>query len=416
MTKGFLPSSAWSRQKTPLPIFAECGACGLHKHCTTPFMPVAGRGRRRVLFVAEGPGEVEDREGQPLLGNSGGELSRLLAEDGVFLQRDAWITNSIICRSFDHTGNLTPTTEQINYCRPNLARTIAELQPDVIIPLGKPAMQSLLPLIWKDVGGLEAMKQWAGWQIPSQKANCWVCPTYHPSFLLHEKEGQAAELHVRQHLRAAFQLKGKPWPTGKPNYASHVAIESDPRLAGLAIQEFITAGRPVAFDLETTCLKPDGPHARILCCSVSDGMKSLAYPWCAETAAATKELVQSALPKVGANCKFEERWCRKFLRTRVCNWFFDTVVGQHWLDCRHGICALKFQAFVRFGAEDWDYLLKSSISAKGDDLGGNQPNTLDEEDPETLQTYCAIDSLMEIMVAREQAREGNIPWPGGPLA
>jgi len=175
--KGFFSKTDFSHVKAPASLIPRCGACQLYLHCDSPKMPVSGKGKRKILICGEGPGANEDEQGIQFIGESGQLLERTLAKFDVDMRRDCWITNSIICRS--HTKddkNRTPTPKEIDYCRPNLIKTITELKPDVIIPLGGSAVKSLLGWLWKeDVGPIS---RWDGWAIPSQKINAWVC---HPA-------------------------------------------------------------------------------------------------------------------------------------------------------------------------------------------------------------------------------------------
>src|SRR5262249_22692731 len=132
-------------------------------------------------------------------------------------------------------------------------------------------------------------------------------------------------------------------------------------------------GLPLAFDYETTTLKPDGPHARILCCALSEGTTAIGYPWTGAAVRATRELLlDTEVPKIAANLAFEERWSRRFLGLAVRGWEWDTVIAAHWLNCHRGVSSLKFQTFVRFGVADYDARVEPFRSAG--DGSGNSPN------------------------------------------
>lgn len=401
--QGFFTPSAWT-QKESLSLVPACGQCGLYQHCKSPKMPVTGEGRRRVLIVAEAPGENEDKRGIQLVGNTGMNLVRILNNIGVNMRRDCWLTNALICRPKDEKGsNRKPTTEELGFCRPNLIKTLNKLKPDVVITLGGPATASIMPLAWKQ-GEVEEITRWVGWRIPCQKLNTWICPTYHPSYLLHEKN-PAAELHVARHLKAAFRLKDKPWPDGPPDYDHRVEVIMNSDTAADYISAIMLQGEPIAFDFETTTLKPDSKHAEIICCSVSNGGTTIACPWHGRAVEATKNLIQSDVPKIVANLRFEQRWCRKKLGCEVRNWHWDTVLGAHWRDCRRGIASLKFQAFVLLGTPDYDSHLDAYKESK--DGNCNLPNRLKEVEPAVLMRYCGMDALLEVLVAQKQM-EGMI--------
>lgn len=394
---GFFHDSTWQAQQEPQLLLPECEKCKLYRSCQSPFMKVSGHGRKKVLLVAEAPGENEDRKGTQLVGAAGMELVRILRNINVDMRRDCWLTNALICRPTDSGGhNREPLNPEINYCRPNLVKTLKELKPNVVIPLGKVAIKSLIPLAWK-VGEVKTMGQWAGWDIPSLRLNTWICPTYHPSYLLRSKSS-AVELLMTRQLRNAFTHHNRPWDDGKFDWESRVRVVIDPTDAAKQIESLTARNVPLAFDYETTTLKPDGPNAAILCCSVSDGEVAVAYPWAGAAIKATQALIRSSVPKIAANCPFEERWTWKQFGHGVRNWYWDTVLGARWLNCQYGVCSLKFQAFVLFGVEDYDAKIEPYRKGKG----GNGVNRLREVELSALLRYCGSDSLLEVMVAREQ--------------
>lgn len=402
MSKGFFPNSVWSRQKEPLSLVPLCGQCGLWQHCKSGKMPVTGQGKRRILIVAEAPGKNEDDRGIQLCGNAGGELIRLLHKVGIHMRRDCWLDNALRCFPKDTDGkNRTPTNDEIAFCRPNLSKSLFDLQPDIVIPLGETALRSLIPLIWKE-GEVSDMGTWAGWQIPSQEINAWVCPTYHPSYLLHKDDDDrppnpVAEKLVTQHLRAAEKLKGKPYPNGVPDDKSKVKLIYNAEEAAKEIRLYMAFNNPLAFDYETTTLKPDGPHSRILCCGISDGTTAFAFPWEGTAIEQMKIFLRSNVRKIGANIKFEDRWTRRILKIITKNWWWDVVLGAHWQDCRHGTSSVKFQSFVQLGARDYDSHVDEFKKSKGGN--SNTPNRMHKLEISDLLTYCGLDALYEAKLA-----------------
>src|ERR1700744_4717739 len=171
----------------PLPTLPKCGQCGLYKRCKSPKMRPTGRGVLKVLFVGEAPGEKEDEKGVQFVGKAGQLLRSVMDELKVELD-DCWKTNAVICRP---PGNAMDAL-YIESCRANLFNTINELQPNVIIPMGHSAVSGLLPMEWtEEIGQVE---RWVGWTIPSTLFNAWVCPTYHPSFILRLNDDKVARM------------------------------------------------------------------------------------------------------------------------------------------------------------------------------------------------------------------------------
>jgi len=234
--------------------------------------------------------------------------------------------------------------------------------------------------------------------------NCWVAPTYHPSYVnrsLDDKaEGPVIKLWFEKHLEAAVKLRNRPW-NKIPDYANEVEIIMNSDNAFSTIRDVTKAKKPFAFDYETNKLKPDSDDAEIVCCSISTGDKTFAFPWVGEAISAMKELLKSDIPKIGYNTKFEDRWTRKEFGFPVENWVWDGMLSAHHLDNRREITSCKFQAFVRLGMDDWGYKIKPYLQSTGND-GLNTIHQLDSRD---LLLYCGLDSLLEYKIAFLQRKE-----------
>lgn len=377
-----------------------CGLCGLWKGCKSPKMKVAGQGRRGILVVGEAPGQTEDDQGKPFIGKAGQLLQRYLRAVGVDLFKDCWVANAARCRPKD---NILPE-KAIGHCRPFTVNDINELKPTAIILLGGSAIRSVIGWLWRESVG--EVGRWVGWKIPAQRVNAWLCPTWHPSYLARQegkRDYPLLEMLFIRHLKAAVQAadRGSPWET-VPDYATQVQTTMDPDFAAHTIRCLMAEGTPLfSFDFETDRIKPDHPDARIICCAVSNGDKTLAYPWHGAAITATKELLESSIPKLGYNQKFEIRWSRRF-GIRVRNWVWDGMLGAHVLDNRSGVTGLEFQAFALLGQEPWDQAVEPYIRSKG---GGNSANRLAEAPLEQVLKYCGLDALLEYHVTRKQMKQ-----------
>lgn len=369
-------------------------------------MPVSGQGKRKILIVGEAPGAEEDRKGIQFVGKTGQHLRDVLRQFNIDMRVDCYITNTLICRP---PKNDTPTDDQIDYCLPNLRKTIDDLKPVVIIPLGAAAVKAVLSLAYKpDPGGVT---EWAGWKIPCQKWNCWICPTYHPSFVVRaeDERNPVPSLFFERHLEQASRLTSRPWKH-VPNYSDQVERFYEPLRAAKVIRQMIRAGGVLAWDLETDRLKPDHSDARIVSCSVCwNGKKTIAYPFRGEAIAATREMVRSDLPKIGAINKFEDRWSRAILKTPVRNWWWDCCVGQHLCDNRRGITSVKFQAFARLGLSAYNEHINPFLESE--EKGSNSPNRIDDIDLDELLLYNGLDSLVEFKIGMSQMKEIGYPLP-----
>lgn len=395
----FFEASNFTAKPENVSTLAKCGACQLFKSCESPKIGVSGKGRLGILVVGGSPSEEEDLKGEHFAGVAGQLLREVFKKNGLDFDRDCWKTNAIICRP---ELDRPPTSHEVDYCRPNISKLIQDLQPTVIIPLGSAAVRSVVAPMWKeDVGKLEA---WLGWNIPSQRYNAWVCPTYLPASVLEareEREGAVVRLWFERHIAAAIAHDSRPWDV-VPNYKKSITVVYDPAVAAEMIQGATDRGDTVAFDYETNRLKPDHPKAEIVCCSVCwRGKETIAFPWVGDVIPAMRNLLASDCPKIGWNKKFEERWTRRILGINVNNWTWDGMLSAHHLDCREGITSAKFQGLVRLGQEDWSGDIKPYLgSATPDGF-----NRIREVDLRKLLIYCGIDSLVEFKVATQQRKE-----------
>jgi uracil-DNA glycosylase family 4 len=389
--EGFFSGLELPTVREPPSLVARCGACGLYKNCHSPKMVVSGKGRRKIMLIGEAPGEQEDERGRQFVGDSGQKLRAVLRKVGLDPDNDCWFHNSLSCRP---PKNRTPSDAEIEYCRPLVLKAINELQPNVIVLLGGSPARSVIGHLWReDVGGISTL---AGWRIPGRKPNAWICPTYHPAYLLRMND-PVLELDFEEHLRAAAAFVAPPW-RNPPDWRKRVQIIHDPEEARKHLVMFIAFGRPVSFDYETDRLKPDHPDAHIVCASVSDGDTTIAFPWAGAAVDEMKILLQSKIPKYGFNAKFETRWTRRILRVDVKNWAWDGMLAAHILDNRARITSLKFQLFVNFGQEDYASHIKPYLEG----MGGSGRNRINEVPLDDLLLYCGIDSYGEHRLAQLQ--------------
>ncbi len=117
----------------------SCLLCGL---CETRNQPVFGSGNKNAdwVFIGEAPGQSEDQQGLPFVGNAGQLLTETLRAIG--LERDqVFISNIVKCRPPD---NREPKAHEIETCKPYLLRQLALIQPKIIVILGHVAAQALL--------------------------------------------------------------------------------------------------------------------------------------------------------------------------------------------------------------------------------------------------------------------------------
>jgi uracil-DNA glycosylase len=125
-----------------------------------------------LMFVGEGPGFHEDKQGIPFVGAAGQLLNTMLEEVGI-RREDVYIANVIKCRP---PGNRDPLPDEIEACRPWLEEQLRSIGPAVLVTLGNFATRFVLdrPVSISRVRGERFVVD-----------GRTVIPTFHPAAILH---------------------------------------------------------------------------------------------------------------------------------------------------------------------------------------------------------------------------------------
>jgi uracil-DNA glycosylase len=104
----------------------------------------------KILLVGQAPGDKEPALGRPFAWTAGKQLFKWFATLGVdeptFRQR---VYMAATCRCFPGKnpkgGDRVPSDFEVEQCRPWLEREIELLKPELIIPIGRLAIEQFLP-------------------------------------------------------------------------------------------------------------------------------------------------------------------------------------------------------------------------------------------------------------------------------
>ena len=168
---------------------ASCTACRLSEQRTQAVFADGSPGAD-IMFIGEGPGYYEDREGLPFVGKAGMLLNRLLGDVGL-KRRDVYIANVVKCRP---PGNRDPRPDEIEACKHFLVEQIRLVDPVVVMTMGNFATKLLL----KTATGITRTR---GTVFP-----WWgrvVIPTFHPAAAL--RSGPAMADTIRGDLELAVR-------------------------------------------------------------------------------------------------------------------------------------------------------------------------------------------------------------------
>lgn len=149
-----------------------CTKCELYKG-RTKAVPGEGPTHAEIMFIGEGPGASEDKQGRPFVGASGKFLDELLAQAGV-TRSDVFITNVVKCRP---PGNRDPQPIEVETCTTNyLDNQIKIVNPSIIVTLGRHSMNKFIPDA--KITQIHGQMQKVGKRF--------VIPMFHPAAALHQ--------------------------------------------------------------------------------------------------------------------------------------------------------------------------------------------------------------------------------------
>ena len=174
---------------------STCTRCRLAKGRT---QVVFGQGSPTadLMFVGEGPGFHEDRQGLPFVGPSGQLLNRLLGEIGL-RREDVYVSNVVMCRP---PGNRDPQPDEIEACSGWMQATLRLVDPKVIVTLGNFASRTL-------IGTTTGITRLRGRTYEFEDRV--LLPTFHPSAALRADTSGRTENRTLNGMREDFQLLAK---------------------------------------------------------------------------------------------------------------------------------------------------------------------------------------------------------------
>jgi DNA polymerase len=182
----------------------DCRKCKLCAGRTNTVFGV-GDANARLVFVGEGPGFDEDRQGIPFVGKAGHLLTRMIGAMGL-TREEVYICNVVKCRPPD---NRTPEAEEMLACSPYLFEQLRVIDPEVIVALGAPAAKTLLDSTMP-IGRLRGRFHDYVLRYPTGESRTIpLMPTYHPAYLLRTPQDKRK---TWEDLLQVMALMGLPIP------------------------------------------------------------------------------------------------------------------------------------------------------------------------------------------------------------
>lgn len=398
--QGFFTAKEVQSPSRPDGKKASCAVCGLYKNVESKKIPPFGNFKKKILNIGQAPGYTEDQTNSHWQGKAGKLLQRTYRKLGIDLFEDCLNINSCNCRPLNKNGDdREPSKFEIECCRRTTLQVIAEYKPKVVVLLGDSAVFSIIGNRWKkDLG---TINKWRGWCIPDLDLNTWVCPTFHPQFILDCMNKGAEQVIWEQDLVEAFAKRKEP-----------LYIYKEPKIEiikDLSVLKKIKSGN-IAFDYETTGKKPHAIGHKIISISIADTED---HSWAFRLPKSRRDweplidiLINPNIGKIAQNIKYEHTWSKVKLRIEILGWVWDTMMASHILDNRQGVSGLKFQSYVNFGLIDYDSEVAPYLRSKNEE-SANDINQIEEllklpGGEKKLLIYNATDSINEYRLFNKQ--------------
>ena len=170
----FAGTTAGAQANSLEELRAAIGDCQRCKLCSARTNIVFGVGnpRAKLMFVGEGPGRDEDLQGEPFVGRAGQLLTDIITKGIGIKREDVYICNVVKCRPPE---NRNPEPDEVAACEPFLKKQIELVRPEIIVGLGKFAVQTLL----KSNAPISKLRgKWHSYH------GIKLMPTFHPAYLL----------------------------------------------------------------------------------------------------------------------------------------------------------------------------------------------------------------------------------------
>ena len=137
--------------------------------------------KSKIMIVGEGPGQKEDQEGKPFVGDAGILLNKMLKSINID-RKKIYITNVV---NFRPPNNRKPEPSEISKYSNFLRKHIAIIDPKILILMGSTAMESLFS------SNIKITKERGSWKDIIINKRTYLCMiTFHPAYLLRQPENK----------------------------------------------------------------------------------------------------------------------------------------------------------------------------------------------------------------------------------
>ena len=176
-------------------IEADANQCRKCKLCQNRTNVVFGTGNKQadLMFIGEGPGADEDKQGIPFVGRAGKLMN--MAFEAIGLKREeVYIANIVKCRP---PGNRNPEDDEATVCLNYLRNQVILVKPKIVVLLGSVALKNILG---KEYGITASRGKWV------EKRGIWYMPTWHPAALLRDENKKIDFIMDLKEVMSRYEL------------------------------------------------------------------------------------------------------------------------------------------------------------------------------------------------------------------
>lgn len=174
---------------------ADANQCRKCKLCQNRTNVVFGTGNKQsdLMFIGEGPGADEDKQGIPFVGRAGKLMN--MAFEAIGLKREeVYIANIVKCRP---PGNRNPEDDEATVCLNYLRNQVILVKPKIVVLLGSVALKNILG---KEYGITASRGKWV------EKRGIWYMPTWHPAALLRDENKKIDFIMDLKEVMSRYEL------------------------------------------------------------------------------------------------------------------------------------------------------------------------------------------------------------------
>ena len=374
----------------------HCFICGLLEGCKSPKIEVCGTGEIKGLILCEAPGKEEDKQGKNLVGQVGKRFRKYFKPYDLDLEQFLY-GNAVNCRP---PYNRKPTNKELTCCYHQIEKILKEKKPKVLFLLGDSAVNSYYmnrPDL-KFFAGLP-LSSCRGKVIPDIEYGCWVCHSYHPSYI------ERGNDHLEHIFELDFDTFIKTLDRKRPAIDLHendVTILNEIEAFTYLDNIYNCGGITFAFDYETSSYRYyEGIH-EIYLLSITTGYgNTVVFELTPKLKPIWRKILSHGkIEKIAQNLKHEDLASHWVLNTETEGWDFDTMIASHVLDESQRVTNLKNQIFIRFGYPDYGGELSPFMKA-----APGKKNKFAEVSIEKGGLYCGRDSKFTFRLAKLQKKE-----------